>query len=432
MNRPLTCPFAQPALVLDPTGRSRGAETAELIARGPVSPVDVLGVRAWSVSDPELLESLLKDPRIAKNAPLHWPDYEAVAAGWPLALWVAARNMSTTDADHHRRLRRLVSGVLTPRRVAAMAGRVEGMTAGLLDRVAAAGADGAPVDLRRLLARALPILVVSDLLGLPEELREDFGRYVEGVFDTTLSPERSQANSVALYTVIAELVAGLRERPGDDMTSLLISARDTEGDGGALTEDELLDTVMLVVAAGYETTVNLIDHTVALLLAHPDQLDLVRAGKADWDDAVEEALRLESPLAHVPMRYALADLDLPGGVTVHRGEPVLASYGAAGRHPDRYGADAAEFDVTREAKDHLAFGHGPHFCLGAPLARLEARTAVRALFERFPRLALVPGTVLEPVDSLISNGHRALPVLLDGDGAGAGAGGDGGDEGGVR
>ncbi|MFJ1756333.1 cytochrome P450 [Kitasatospora sp. NPDC088134] len=410
----MKCPFAHPPLVLDPTGRARDAETAELIARGPVAPADVLGVRAWAVSDPDLLESLLKDPRIAKNAPQHWPDYQAVTAGWPLALWVAARNMSTTDAEHHRRLRRLVSGALTTRRVAAMTGRVEEMTAGLLDRIAAAGADGTPVDLRQQLARALPILVVSDLLGLPEELREDFGRYVEGVFDTTLTPERAQANNVALYTVIAALVAGKRERPGDDMTSLLISARDTEGDGGALTEDELLDTVMLVVAAGYETTVNLIDNTVALLLAHPDQLDLVRAGKADWDDAVEESLRLESPLAHLPMRYALADIELPGGVTVHQGEPVLASYAAAGRHPSRYGDGGAEFDVTREAKDHLAFGHGPHFCLGAPLARLEARTALRGLFERFPRLALVPGTELEPVESLISNGHRTLPVLLDG------------------
>ncbi|WP_035874355.1 cytochrome P450 family protein [Kitasatospora cheerisanensis] len=399
-------------LVLDPTGRARDAETAELIARGPATPADILGVQVWAVSDPDLLEELLKDPRIAKNGPQHWPDYERVAAGWPLALWVTARNMSTTDVEHHRRLRRLVSAAFTPRQVAGLADRIEGMTAGLLDAVAAAGADGTPVDLRQELARALPILVIAHLLGLPDELRESFSHYVEGVFDTTLGPEESQANNVALYEVISALVAGKRERPGDDMTSLLIAARDTEGDGGALTEEELLDTVMLVVAAGYETTVNLIDNAIALLLTHPDQLALVREGKAGWDDVVEESLRRESPLAHLPMRYALADIELPGGVTVHQGEAILASYAAAGRHPVRHGDSGAAFDVTRPVKDHLAFGHGPHFCLGAPLARLEARTTLRALFERFPALALAPGAELEPVESLISNGHRTLPVVL--------------------
>nr|WP_318552164.1 cytochrome P450 [Kitasatospora fiedleri] len=129
---------------------------------------------------------------------------------------------------------------------------------------------------------------------------------------------------------------------------------------------------------------------------------------------VEESLRREAPLAHLPMRYALEDIALPGGLTVHRGEAILASYAAAGRHPARHGDSGAEFDVTRRSKDHLAFGHGPHFCLGAPLARLEARTALRALFARFPRLALASDTVLEPVESLISNGHRTLPVLLEG------------------
>ncbi|WP_111554701.1 cytochrome P450 [Kitasatospora sp. SolWspMP-SS2h] len=410
----MKCPVDHSVLVLDPTGRARDAETAELIARGPAVPADILGVQAWAVSDPDLLEELLKDPRVAKNGPRHWPDYPQVAAGWPLALWVTARNMSTTDVEHHRRLRRLVSAALTPRQVAALTDRIERMTAGLLDAVAAEGAGGAPVDLRQHLARALPILVISHLLGLPDELRDGFCRYAEGVFDTTLTPERSQANSAALYAVIATLVAAKRERPGEDMTSLLIAARDTEGDGGALTEDELLDTLMLVIAAGYETTVNLIDNSVALLLTHPDQLALVRAGRAGWDDAVEESLRREAPLAHLPMRYALEDIALPGGPTVHRGEAILASYAAAGRHPARHGDGGAEFDVTRQAKDHLAFGHGPHFCLGAPLARLEARTALRALFERFPRLALAPDTALEPVESLISNGHRTLPVLLEG------------------
>ncbi|MFF7455548.1 cytochrome P450 [Kitasatospora sp. NPDC008115] len=409
----MKCPVDHSVLVLDPTGRARDAESAELIARGPATPAEVLGVQAWAVSDPDLLAALLKDPRIAKNGSHHWPDYEAVAAGWPLALWVTARNMSTTDVEHHRRLRRLVSAAFTPRQIAALRERIEGMTAGLLDTIAATGAGGAPVDLRQQLARALPIRVIAHLLGLPEELRDGFSRYVDGVFSTTLTPEESQANNAALYTVITTLIATKREQPGDDMTSLLITARDIEGDGSALTEEELLDTVMLVVAAGYETTVNLIDNSIFLLLTHPDQLDLVRAGKAGWEDVVEESLRREAPLSHLPLRFALEDIELPDGGTIHRGEAVLASYGAAGRHPARHGDSGAVFDITREVKDHLAFGHGPHFCLGAPLARLEARTALSALFDRFPNLTLAPDADLEPVDSLISNGHRTLPVLLN-------------------
>ncbi|MGW4378339.1 cytochrome P450 family protein [Kitasatospora sp. NPDC004531] len=401
-------------LVLDPTGRARDAESAELIERGPAVPADLLGVQVWAVSDPDLLEDLLKDPRIAKNGQRHWPDYEPVAAGWPLALWVTARNMFSSDGEDHRRLRRLVSAAFTPRQVAALGERIEEMTAALLDTVAAAGADGAPVDLREHLARPLPILVIAHLLGLPAELRDGFRHHVDGVFDTTLTPEESAANNVAFYTLITELIAAKREHPGDDMTSLLITARDTEGDGSALTEQELVDTVLLVVSAGYETTVNLFDNAVSLLLTHPEQLGLVRAGKAGWDDVVEESLRREAPVAHLPLRFALEDIELPGGVTVHWGEAILCSYAAAGRHPARHGDSGAVFDVTRAVKDHLAFGHGPHFCLGAPLARLEARTALRALFERFPRLVLVPGVELEPVDSLISNGHRTLPVLLEG------------------
>lgn len=414
LNRPLKCPVDHSLLVLDPTGRDRDAESAELIARGPATPADILGVQVWAVSDPDVLEDLLRDPRVSKDGRQHWPDYEPVAAGWALTLWLTARNMFSAYGERHRRLRRMVSSAFTPRQVAALGDAIEEMTATLLDAAAAAGADGAPVDLREHLARPLPILVIARLLGLPDELRDGFRHHVDGVFDTTLTPEESEANNAAFFAMIATLVALKREQPGDDMTSLLIAARDTEGDGSALTEEELLGTVVLIVSAGFETTVNLIDNAITLLLTHPDQLDLVRTGKAGWDDAVEEALRREAPVAHLPLRFALADIELPGGVTVRAGEAILASYAAAGRHPARHGDTGAVFDVTRAVKDHLAFGYGPHFCLGAPLARLEARTALSALFERFPRVALDPAAVLEPVDSLISNGHRTVPVLLAG------------------
>ncbi|MFD4399549.1 cytochrome P450 [Kitasatospora sp. NPDC058478] len=407
MDRPLD----RPRLVLDPTGRDRDAETAELCARGPATPVDILGVEAWAVADPVLLEELLKDPRVSKDGHQHWPDFAEVVPTWPLALWITVRNMFNAHGADHRRLRRLVGSAFTARQIGALAERIEQLTDALLDDLAATP-PGVPVDLRERLAYPLPIQVISRLLGLPDDLQEGFRHIVDRVFSTTLTPEESEANAAAFFTMLEGLIAAKRRHPGDDMTSLLIAARDTEGDGAALTEEELRDTLLLVVSAGYETTVNLIDNGIALLLTHPEQLAAVRAGRAQWSDVVEEALRRDAPLAHLPLRFAVEDIRLSDEVTIRRGEVILPSYAAAGRHPCRYGTTGDVFDVTRPVKDHLAFGHGPHFCLGAPLARMEAGTALRKLFERFPDLTLAPGAELSPVASLISNGHRSLPVLL--------------------
>ncbi|MFD9068361.1 cytochrome P450 [Kitasatospora purpeofusca] len=430
-------------LVLDPTGRNRDAETAELFERGPATPVDLLGVRAWAVADPELLEELLKDPRVSKDGLQHWPDFAEVVPTWPLAIWVAARNMFTAHGAEHRRLRRLVGTAFSVRRINAMTEQVEQLTGTLLDDLAAMP-PGTPVDLREHLAYRLPIQVVARLLGLPDSLTDSFRTTVDRVFDTTRTTDEAVANMTTFYAMLDELIATKRREPADDMTSLLIAARDTgdgedaadgsegsEGSDGsgrsggsgradaatgasALTEEELRDTLLLVVSAGYETTVNLIDNAIAALLTHPEQLALVRSGKVGWGDVVEEALRRDAPVPHLPLRFAVEDIELPGGVVLRKGDPILASYAAAGRHPSRYGEDGAVFDVTRPVKEHLAFGHGPHFCLGAPLARLEGATALRMLFERFPDLALAPDADLRPVESLISNGHRELPVLLHG------------------
>jgi len=258
----------------------------------------------------------------------------------------------------------------------------------------------------------LPIQVISSLMGLSEAARQNFRGVVDGVFDTTLSPEEAGANAAKLYEILAALVADKRENPGDDMTSILIAARDDEGDGSALTEQELLDTLLLVISAGYETTVNLIDQGITALLTHPEERAKVDEGKAAWRDVVEETLRYEAPVAHLPLRYAVEDIELPGGVTIRQGEAILASYAAAGRHPDLHGETAEDFDVTRAVQDHLAFGHGVHFCLGAQLARMEAETALRMLFDRFPDLAFAPDVELRPMESLISNGHGQLPVIL--------------------
>jgi cytochrome P450 len=405
--------------VIDPTGRDIHGEAARIRDRGPVTLVELPdGVRAWAVSSPDLLKRLLTDPRVSKDPRRHWPRWinGEIAPEWPLFTWVAVQNMFTAYGGEHKRLRALVSKAFTARRTAALRPRVEEIAASLLDRIEEAGRHGQVVDLREEFCYPLPIRVISELLGLPEEQGAELRAVVDGVFRTSAGPEEVTENYARFYAALGELVALKRRSPGDDLTSALIAARD-DGDT-RLSEQELLDTLVLVISAGHETTVNLIDNAIHLLLTHPDQLAHVRTGRVTWEDVVEEALRVEAPVASLPLRYAVEDLKMsefggPDGVVIGKGEAVLAAYAAAGRHPGRYGEDSARFDVTRADKEHLAFGHGVHFCLGAPLGRLEARVALRELFARFPGLRLaVRQDELEPVDSFISNGHRSLPCRL--------------------
>jgi cytochrome P450 len=405
--------------VIDPAGRDIHGEAARIRERGPVTPVELPdGVQAWAVSSPDLLKRLLTDPRVSKDPRRHWTQWinGEIAPEWPLFTWVAVQNMFTAYGGEHKRLRALVSKAFTARRTAALRPRIEEIAATLLGRIEEAGRQGQVVDLREEFCYPLPIRVISELLGLPEEQGAELRAVVDGVFHTSATPEEVTDNYARFYAALGELVALKRRSPGDDLTSALIAARD-EGDT-RLSEQELLDTLVLMISAGHETTVNLMDNAIHLLLTHPDQLAHVRSGRVLWEDVVEEALRVEAPVAGLPLRYAVEDLEMsefggPEGVVIGKGEAILAAYAAAGRHPGKYGEDADRFDVTRIDKEHLSFGHGVHFCLGAPLGRLEARIALRALFDCFPGLRLaVPKDELEPVDSFISNGHRSLPVRL--------------------
>ncbi|WP_367127306.1 cytochrome P450 [Saccharothrix sp. HUAS TT1] len=398
------------AYVLDPTGRDIHAEAATLRELGAVVRVELPGgVVAWSVGRIDLLRRLLSDPRVSKDAFQHW---SAMLAGevpddWPLHLWVSARNMFNAFGDDHRRLRSLVAKAFTARRAEELRPQVERIAADLLDRLAA-GPE--VVDLRAGFAYPLPIEVICGLVGVPDDARPGLRRTVDGVFDTTLTPEESVANQRLLYEILNGLVAAKRADPGDDLTSALIAAR--EEDGGRLSEVELVDTLVLMIAAGHETTVNLLDHAITALLTHPDQRRLVVSGERGWHDVVEETLRWQAPVANLPLRYATEDIEVEG-VTIRRGEAILSAFAAAGRDPDHHGGTADRYDITRADKAHLSFGHGAHYCLGAPLGRIEAAVALPALFERFPDLALaVPADELLPVRSFISNGHQALPVRL--------------------
>lgn len=377
-------------------------------------------VVAWAVSDATLLKELLTDPRVSKDPRQHWPAWinGEITPEWPLFTWVAVTNMFTAYGADHRRLRKLVATAFTARRTAALRPRIEELTAGLIEKLAAVPA-GEVVDLREEYCYPIPIQVICELFGVEDEkMREKFRTLVDSIFNTTADAEEVAATFEGIHVLLTELVALKRREPADDMTSLLIAAR--EEDGSRLTEPELIDTLLLVISAGHETTVNLLDNAIHLLLTHPEQRALVREGKASWSDVIEEALRVESPVASLPLRYAVEDIRA-GDVTIKKGDAILAAYAAAGRNPALHGADADRFDLTRVNKEHLAFGHGVHHCLGAPLARLEAEIALPALFERFPDLELgCAEDELRPVASFISNGHRALPARIHGAGNGTG------------
>ncbi|MEU3051065.1 cytochrome P450 [Streptomyces sp. NPDC006984] len=409
MDRSGQCP-----VIIDTDGSDIHGEITRIRARGPAAQVVLPGgVTAWSITDGELIRSLLLDPRVSKDAYRHWPAWinGDIPRDWPLAIWVSVQNMVTAYGADHTRQRRPVASAFTRRRVAALRPRIQRIADDLLDTLSAEP-HGHPLDLRERFAHPLPNAVMCELFGIPEEYRSGLHRIIKGFFRTSASAEEAQANGYALYTTISDVLVHKREHPADDLTCDLIAVRDDDGAG--LTEKELADNLILLYTAGYETTVNLLDHAVHALLRHPDQLELVRQGRADWDDVVEETLRHEPPGAHAILRYAVEDLDL-GGIVIPEGDAIMISYAAAGRDPVRYGDTADRFDITRpDRRDHVSFGHGAHHCLGAPLARLEASIALSSLFERFPGLALAhPERPTEPQRSFISNGHRTLEVVLD-------------------
>jgi 2-hydroxy-5-methyl-1-naphthoate 7-hydroxylase len=399
-------------LVLDPAARRRAEEERLLHqADGPVL-VDILGELAWAVGDPDLLARLLTDPRVSKDPRQHWPRFISgeIVGKWPLYLQVSVDNMFTAYGNAHRRLRRLVAPAFAARRLDGLLPSVRQHTDVLLDELAAR-ADHV-IDLRAAYAVQLPVRVISDLIGVPGDMRSSFKETIDRIWNTTLSPDEAMASTADVYEMLTELVGLKRAQPADDMTTALIAARDDEDNATALTDRELTDTLLLVIAAGYETTVNLIDSAITALLADPDQLAHVYDGRATWNDVVEEALRYAAPVSHMPMRYAVEDIPLDG-MTIRKGEAILPSFGAASNHPRHQGPSAGRFDVMRPDKSHIAFGHGVHFCLGALLARAEGGTALAGLFDRFPgpRLA-VSVTSLTPVPSILGNGHTALPVHL--------------------
>ncbi|MFD5858040.1 cytochrome P450 family protein [Streptomyces chartreusis] len=399
---------------LDPFGADIPGESARLRALGPIVPVDLPGgIPVWAPTGYDTLKELILDPRVSKDPRQHWRLWPEMAEhpswGWILG-WVGVVNMLSTYGTDHARLRKLVAPSFTQRRTEVMRPRVEAITGELLDALDKGEAE---VDLKAGFAHPLPMRMICELFGVPDELQKGTGTLIAAIMDTSdPSPEHAAFVQEQIGTVLPALIAHRSEHPGDDLTTELIRVRDEDGD--RLSDEELLYTLLLVIGAGFETTVNLIGNAVVALLTHPEQLADVRSGKIGWDAVIDETLRVHPSIASLPLRFAVSDIQV-GDVTVAAGDAIITTYAAAGVDPAHYGADADSFDASRGADDHLAFGIGVHRCIGAPLARVEALTALPALFERFPDLRLaVREEELRQVPSFIAFGWQEIPVLLRG------------------
>ncbi|MBT2379713.1 MULTISPECIES: cytochrome P450 [unclassified Streptomyces] len=403
--------------VIDPAGTDIHGEAARLRARGPVTRVLLPGgVEAWSVTGYHAARQVLADERFAKNARRHWPAYMEGTLGpdFPLIVWARMDNMSTADGEPHARQRRLVTGAFSPRRIAMLRPRVQRIVTHALDELAdhAAQRPGEPVDLKVRYAHPVASRVIGELLGVPDGDPDgilDRAGYVEP------NPQKAAVEFAALRSKIEALVAHKRREPGEDLISDLVAAEPggcpVTGAGGG-SDAELVGLAQLMLNTGAEPARNLITNTALALLTRPGQRALAAGGEVDWDDVVEETLRTDAPVAHLPFRFATQDVTI-AGVTISRGDPVVVGYAATGRDPELHGDAAGEFDARHADKRHVAFGHGVHRCVGPALTRMEVRIAVEELFTRFPRLRLAvePGE-LAGQGTFIMNGRLELPVHL--------------------
>lgn len=406
-----------PLFVIDPAGTDIHGEAARLRARGPVTRVLLPGgVEAWSVTGYHAARQVLADERFAKNARRHWPAYVEGTLGpdFPLIVWARMDNMSTADGEPHARQRRLVASAFSPRRIAMLRPRIERIVTRALDELAdhAAERPGEPVDLKLRYAHPVASRVIGELLGVPDGDPDgilDRAGYVEP------NPQKAAVEFASLRSKIEALVAEKRRQPGEDLISDMVAAEPSgcpvSGAGGG-SDAELVGLAQLMLNTGAEPARNLITNTALALLTRPDQRALAVGGEVDWDDVVEETLRTDAPVAHLPFRFATEDVVI-AGVTISRGDPVVVGYAATGRDPELHGDAAGEFDARHGDKRHVAFGHGVHRCVGPALTRMEVRIAVEELFTRFPRLRLAvePGE-LAGQGTFIMNGRLELPVRL--------------------
>jgi cytochrome P450 len=371
-----------------------------------------LGKTAWIVTSYDDALAILKDPRLTKDMQKALALQDGQSSDGPGAstinqILTMRRDMLMADPPDHTRLRGLVSKAFTPRMIEQLRPRIQQVTDELLDAVQYQG----KMDLISDFAYPLPITVISEMLGIPAADRRQFRAWTQTLVNADEKFAQDPTISAALGEFrhyIITLLATKRAHPSDDLISSLVQA---EENGDKLNEIELISTVFLLIVAGHETTVNLIGNSVLALLQHPDQLQLLRQDPSLLPTAIEELLRYTAPVINASPRFALEDIPMHGKV-IPKGDMVIVSLIAADTDPRQF-SNPDDLDLTRQENQHLAFGKGIHYCLGAPLARLEGQIAIGTLLQRMPNLHLA----IAP-EQLIWSGHfslrglRSLPVTF--------------------
>jgi cytochrome P450 len=378
---------------------------AGMRASTPVCWHDGLGM--WLTFRHADADAVLRDRRLGRLWTLRWP-----TESLPAYTLLHVHSMLENEPPVHTRLRRLVAAGFGRGQVERLRSRIAAVAGGLADAVAEAGSGGSVVDLMPLYAEPLPVAVIAELLGVPESDRGLLRPWSNAIVKTyeygVTGPQRTAAETAASEYVayMRSLITWRRRRPGEDLLSELIAVRDA--DGSRLSEDELVATAVLLQMAGHEASVNVVGNGVAALLRHPAELARLRTDRGLVPTAVEELIRYDSPL-QLFERTATADVEI-GGVTVSTGQKIAALLGAANRDPAVF-AEPDRLDVGRADNPHISFGAGIHYCLGAPLARVELQVSLGTLVDRFGRLELA-GEPIRRAEFVI-RGLRSLPVSVD-------------------
>jgi cytochrome P450 len=364
------------------------------------------GLGMWLTFTHAAANAVLRTRTLGRIWVPRWPDVQM-----PAFELIHRNSLLENEPPIHTRLRRLVAGAFARGHVERLRPRVAEMAERLADDVADAGRDGSVVDLIALYAEPLPVQVIAELLGVPDpdrHLLRPWSNAIVKMYEygvTDAQRDTAERASAEFVQYLRDLLVERRAKPQDDLLTSLLAETDT--DGGRLTEDELITTCTLLLNAGHEATVNVVGNGVTALLRHEDQLARLRADTALVAPAVEELIRFDSPL-QLFERTAVEDTPV-GDVVVRAGSKVAALLGAANRDPAAFEAPD-EFDVGRAENPHLGFGAGIHFCVGAPLARVELQTSLHTLLRRFPRLALHAAPRRRP--EFVIRGVESLPVTI--------------------